>query len=434
MTANRIKYENCIVKKAIIKSNVDGEEVDLRKCVEVHYEESLFSDSIEVNFIIANRAGTVRGLTLAEGLPLVGTEDFELHLQDPKNNVIKVKLNVNKVIPIKKDTQQEQIGLALTSEEFIRNEERASAVVKRYDGKVSKHISDILSDNLGTEKELFIDETSNNYNFIGNVRKPLYTINWLAKKSIPISDGKKGQSAGFMFYETSEGYHFKSIDSLFAQDQVGSYIFSDTPDVLENTDQYDDEIVRMTTQNKIVANQKYRMGTFNTKLIAFNPYNCEYKIIEQDAFDTEDGTTHAGKKLPVLNEKFSAAPTRTTYVLKDTGTLPTGADPREQVKKHEEETFEVESILNQASRRYNQLSLGAVEIDIAPDYALHAGQCVFIDVPDTGGGSKDKFISGKYLIATCKHGIRAGKGVTKLKLVRDSFGRKGKPHSGSTMK
>ena len=80
MTANRIKYENCIVKKAIIKSNVDGEEVDLRKCVEVHYEESLFSDSIEVNFIIANRAGTVRGLTLAEGLPLVGTEDFELHL------------------------------------------------------------------------------------------------------------------------------------------------------------------------------------------------------------------------------------------------------------------------------------------------------------------------------------------------------------------
>ena len=83
-----------IVKKAIIKSNVDGEEVDLRKCVEVHYEESLFSDSIEVNFIIANRAGTVRGLTLAEGLPLVGTEDFELHLQDPKNNVIKVKLNV----------------------------------------------------------------------------------------------------------------------------------------------------------------------------------------------------------------------------------------------------------------------------------------------------------------------------------------------------
>ena len=96
------------------------------------------------------------------------------------------------------------------------------------------------------------------------------------------------------------------------------------------------------------------MGTFKTKLILFNPFNCEYKIIEQDAFDTEDGTTHAGKNFQSLNEKFSAAATRTTYVLKDTGTLPTGEDVREQVKKHEEETFEVESILNQAARRYNQ--------------------------------------------------------------------------------
>ena len=424
MTANRIKYENCIVKKAIIKSNVDGEEVDLRKCVEVHYEESLFSDSIEVNFIIANRAGTVRGLTLAEGLPLVGTEDFELHLQDPKNNIIKVKLNVNKVIPIRKDTQQEQIGLALTSEEFIRNEERSSAVTKRYDGKVSKHISDILSDNLKTEKELFIDETSNNYNFIGNVRKPFYTINWLAKKSIPISDGKKGQSAGFMFYETSEGYHFKSIDSLFAQEHVRRYVYANTPDVESNSPQYDGEIVNLIPNNSLVANQKYSMGAYNTKLIAFNPFNCEYKIIEQDAFEDDDGTTHAGKNLPVLNEKFSATPTRTTYVLKDVGNLPTGSDPREQLKKNEEENFEVESILNQSIRRYNQFCTGSLVVDIAPDFDLHAGDCIHIDVPDTGGGEIDKQISGKYVIASLKHRIVGGtNGVTKLGFVRDSFGR-----------
>ena len=424
MTANRIKYENCIVKKAIIKSNIDGEEVDLRKCVEVHYEESLFSDSIEVNFIIANRAGTVRGLTLAEGLPLVGTEDFELHLQDPKNNIIKVKLNVNKVIPIRKDTQQEQIGLALTSEEFIRNEERSSAVTKRYDGKVSKHISDILSDNLKTEKDLFIDETSNNYNFIGNVRKPLYIINWLSKKSIPLSDGKKGKTAGFMFYQTSDGYYFKSIDSLFAQEHVRRYVYANTPDVESNSPQYDGEIVNLIPNNSLVANQKYSMGAYNTKLIAFNPFNCEYKIIEQDAFEDDDGTTHAGKNLPVLNEKFSATPTRTTYVLKDVGNLPTGSDPREQLKKNEEENFEVESILNQSIRRYNQFCTGSLVVDIAPDFDLHAGDCIHIDVPDTGGGEIDKQISGKYVIASLKHRIVGGtNGVTKLGLVRDSFGR-----------
>ena len=87
--------------------------------------------------------------------------------------------------------------------------------------------------------------------------------------------------------------------------------------------------------------------------------------------------------------------------------------------------------MNQSISRYNQFTTGLVEIDIAPDFDLHAGDAIFIDIPDTGGGSTDKFISGKYIIATLKHAIRVGKGVTKLGLIRDSVGRKGKPHNGS---
>ena len=425
MSKNKIKYENCAVKKAIIISNESDLDVDLSTAPDVQYSESLFNDTIEVDITFGNTVGSVNGKTVMEGLPLVGTEDFELAIVDPNGNDLKVKLNVNKVTPIRKDTQQEELTLRLTSEEFIRNEELTSRVVRRYDGKISEHIRKILTDNLATEKELYIDETSNNYNFIGNVRKPLYIINWLAKKSIPVSDGKKGKTAGFMFYQTSDGFHYKSIDSIFAQEYVRKYVFSNTPDVSLNTDQYDGEIVNMLPDNNLVANQKYRMGAYNTKLIAFNPYNCEYKIIEQDAFeDDDDGTVHAGKNLPVLNEKFSATPTRTTYVLKDIGNLPSGKDPREQVRKHEEENFEVEQILNQSIRRYNQFCTGSVVIDIAPDFDLHVGECIHIDVPDTGGGQPDKQISGKYVIASLKHRIVEGKrGVTKLGLVRDSFGR-----------
>ena len=80
--------------------------------------------------------------------------------------------------------------------------------------------------------------------------------------------------------------------------------------------------------------------------------------------------------------------------------------------------------MNQSISRYNQFSTGVVEIDIAPDFDLHAGDCIHIDVPDTGGGEIDKQISGKYVIASLKHRIvRGTNGVTKLGLVRDSFGR-----------
>ena len=54
----------------------------------------------------------------------------------------------------------------------------------------------------------------------------MYIINWLSKKSIPKKDGKKGETAGYLFYETSEGFHFKSIDSLFAQKQEKSFGFT----------------------------------------------------------------------------------------------------------------------------------------------------------------------------------------------------------------
>ena len=228
-----------------------------------------------------------------------------------------------------------------------------------------------------------------------------------------------------MFYQTSDGFHFKSIDSLLAQEPVRRYIYGNTADASTQSPEYDSEIVNLFPNNNLVANQKYKMGAYNTKLIAFNPYNCEYKIIQQDAFeDGDEGTSRSGKKLPVLNKKFGATPTRTTYVLKDIGTLPTGKDPREQVKKHEEENFEVEQILNQAIRRYNQFCTTSVVIDIAPDFTLHAGDCIHIDVPDSGG-EIDKQMSGRYIIGSLKHRIVEGKrGVTKLGLVRESVGRK----------
>ena len=171
MSKNRLKYENCVIKNAIIFSNESDLDVNLKAAPDVQYAESVFSDTIEVDITFGNTVGSVDGKTVMEGLPLVGTEDFELTIQDPNGNDLKVKLNVNKVTPIRKDTQQEELSLRLTSEEYIRNEELTSRVVKRYDGKISEHIRKILTENLASEKELFIDETSNNYNFIGNDRK-----------------------------------------------------------------------------------------------------------------------------------------------------------------------------------------------------------------------------------------------------------------------
>ena len=93
----------------------------------------------------------------------------------------------------------------------------------------------------------------------------------------------------------------------------------------------------------------------------------------------------------------------------------------------EEETFEIEKILNQSIRRFNQLDCATMEIVIPTDFNLHVGETVRVDTRslknNTAGDGIDKTVSGKYLIFAITHRISNNKGSTKLGLVRDSIGR-----------
>ena len=196
--SNSFKYQNATITKALIKSNETDEVIDISGCIECAYVESIYDDTIRVQYTVANTSGTVDGKTLLEGLPLVGTEDFKLVIEDGSGNLIETNLNVNKVRILDKDNRKEILSISFVSEELIKNENELNAVRIRHNGKISQSVKDILTNNLETEKDLLIDETSNNYNFIGNKRKPLYMINWLCKKSIPKKDGKKGETAGYL--------------------------------------------------------------------------------------------------------------------------------------------------------------------------------------------------------------------------------------------
>jgi hypothetical protein len=55
-------------------------------------------------------------------------------------------------------------------------------------------------------------------------------MNWLSKKAVSSQNQKKGDSAGYFFFETSEGFFFKSIDGLLSQDKKKSITFNQSPD------------------------------------------------------------------------------------------------------------------------------------------------------------------------------------------------------------
>ena len=402
---------------------------------DVYYYESILQETVRASVLyvdVGKSIQTENGTkTILEGLPIVGQENVSLIMRDANGVKIDLKLYVNKVSPLNQDTTKSLVGLDLASKEHILNEKiRLNC---RFDGKISDHIRKILTDSkfLETKKNLDIEDTSNNYNFIGNNKKPFYTCLWLSKKSIPAAPGATGNTAGYFFYETSTGFKFKSIETLMSGKPVKSLIYNQTPDGAGQTIPAGYDKILEHNVDDVSGNiqSKLEIGAYTTRTILFDPFNCYYEVINPKVEGTEKNIQTAGKNLPKLNPEFNRVEsgkdyTRSQYMLIDRGVLPSG-NIQQQLDKSTDVNFDARNILSQSTMRYNQMFSSQVSVTIVADFSLHAGDTVFIDA-GVPGGELGNLHSGSYVIADLCHYINKLRGgYTKLMLVRDSLGKKG---------
>ena len=431
-----------ILETLTIHSNVNpSDTVSLADGIlELNYIESIMNDTIKVNLSFVDTGASINDKTVIEGLPLVGQEKVVLKFRDNNKNVLGDKpelvLYVNKITPGLDKAQKSVVGLELVSKEYILNEK--IRITKRMDGKLSDHIRTILTsqDYLKTEKKVDIEDTINNFNFFGNNKKSLYTINWLSKKGVSAKSQKLGTSAGYFFYETSEGFFFKSIDSLLDQEPKTKMIYNETPDTRGSNipEGYDQKILRFQKSNAVNVQEKLKMGSYSNRVVLFDPFTCFYEVKTNDTDRTQDSLKKGGKELslsdsrnkefdiPGNNKEFS----RTQYFLLDKGTAPTG-NADQQIEKSGEENFEYGQIANQSMMRYNQLYAMRASITIAGNFSLHAGDAIFIDSPGLqkkNTSDVDRRDGGLYIITDICHKIDGTGTYTQCNLARDSFGRK----------
>ena len=430
--------------------------------VRLQYWESILQDTVRAAVVFSDSGNSFRHKDVVDGLPVVGQERVVIRITD--HNGVQLdfsgdsSLYVNKVTPIENDSTKSATHLDLVSKEYIMNEK--IRLNKRFDGKISESIDTILTDEeyLNTQKDVEVDVTSNNFNFIGNNRKPFYTLNWLSKRGVPNSPGADGNTAGFLFWETSEGFKFKSIDNLLsssANPQQKSIIFNQSVDKEEIPAGYDVKALEYAVDNKINVQDKLKMGTYSNRIVTFDPFSCFYEVVAPNAgasstpSQNSSGPTNipgnqrhlttAGRSLPLLNREFDREGnnqdfTRTTYVLLDKGVLPIGNDAEEQLKKSKDPNFVAKTVLNQSIMRMNQLFSASTTVTLPGDFSLHAGQSVFVDAPslesDTSNDDVNDQSGGLYIIADLCHFITPKETYTKLNLIRDSFGRTGNHSTG----
>ena len=402
--------------------------------IEMRYYESILQDGIQASFIFADAGNSIDGKTVSEGLPLNGGETFKFKAKDNNETTLEFEMIVGNDTNISSETTKSLVILPLSSKAFAVNDTQN---VRKFfpKQKISDHVKTLMTDFLKTEKTLDVEDTSNSLKEYGLNRKPYYMLNTFAKKAQP--SGGEGQTAGYFFFETSEKMVFKSIDSFFDEEKnprKRSIIYNQGPEKNQVPEGYDYKALTYDRESASKLEMS-KMGAFSTASISIDPspknggFSFKRTVLStiEDIVENVDEAikplTSAAKELATFNPSLIQEFSRTTMNFLDTGSF--GQTAEESL----ENNFDFAGIYNQSIMRYNQVFASKVHILIQGDFELHAGDMIFFDAPspeqDTKNDEIDKQAGGLYIIASLCHQIKPDKTLTKLCLIRDSFGRQG---------
>ena len=440
--------DKSIYEKFIIESADQSRTVDISSgVIAFTYFENIFSPYLTARVIVTNTGGSIKGKdgrlqSIYNGLPLRGGERVVIKVASNSNNNIGLDFSkkpsdyfyVASVTNVLIDEGSETFTLNLVSREAITNE--TVRVGKKFptSQKISDSVKDILKNYLKVDKIDGVEETQNPYGFIGNMKKPFTILTWLASKSVSgESKSSEDSSAGYVFYETKKGFSFKSIDSLMEQKPYKK-TFKFTPGVISSNDSKKDfKILRYNIDRNQDLIGKLERGAYSSYRYYINPVSFKPVISVFKSDDYVGKTSNLGDKevsLPKIDKNSDRTlgdlPTRIFVGMLDVGTVEKDASNKGW-NNSVERNADPAKIHAQSMMRYNQIFTQVVEIQIPLNTNLNAGsvvRCEFPQLATTKRKETDPETSGLYMIKELAHYFDGKGSYSKLKLVRDTYGRK----------
>ena len=427
--------DESILEVVTLEANDQSQDVDIRTgVISIDYYEDIFSPTVTAKILVYNTGDSIEGKdgklqSIYNGLPLRGGErvsiriapntedngglDFSENYQD--------YLYVSSVTNVLSMAKKETFTLNLVSREAITNETTRVPVKFPSSSTIDVSVKKILEDYLKTEKEMDVDPVSNAYGFIANMRKPFNIITWLASKSV----SEQG-NAGYFFYQTQDGYQFKSIDNLINQEPKATYEYTEVN--MSDTERNNDfNILRYATNKNQDLLEKLKLGAYSSFVATYDPLKSEFNLPQQAEFTLsksvdKDKTKNLGQelKLPPIDDTSDRTlgdiPSRIMTMVLDRGVLEKGvktdknADPLQ---------YQAQSLM-----RYNTLNTQQMHMQVPLNTNLRAGdtiKCMFPKVTSEDEDVDDEQ-SGLYLIKEICHHFGDSKSETSMLLLRDTYG------------
>ena len=427
-----------------IHNHEDNLAVDIKGLVvEFNIYESIFANSLTGSLVISDSTG------LIGKLPVQGTERLTFKLSTPGTLPIDCTEESGNPMYVYAVSDKQQDGdtkeiytLHFASREFLRN--IRTRVSQAYSGRINEMVASILGDEnyLDSRKTLKVQKTRNQDKIVIPNMHPFQAINMLQKRAL----ADNSNSAGYYFYETPRGFHFRSWESMFTDSRGNQRVAKQSFEYMPLN--MTDDMVNQGNPKKNKITHEYQSvegyrflnsshdtaamqaaGTYGHRVISHNLYDKSYKESDYHYHNYFNDTKHLdGNKVPVVStpvdfddknisdypeSKVSVMPTSRFIHGEDTGAF--GIDVEQDG-------------LTEASRlsQKNQVLAGTrLEMTVKGQSYLEVGDVIqfnlqTVENKKNSEGKFDPQYSGRYVITKMRHRVTTTEYINVFELIKDS--------------
>jgi len=421
--------------------------------VEMNIFEGINSNSVTGSLVI------VDSVNLIGNLPIQGTERLSFKLSTPGahefGHIVDCSEETGHPMHVYKLTDKKQLNegtcsyvLHFCSREFLRN--LRTKVSEAFTGTIDQMVTKILADKdyLDSKRTLFYQKTGNQDKITVPNLRPFKAIEMLAKRAL--ADQTESSSAGYHFYQTTKGFHFRSFESMSVDSrgiprevkQEFNYMPMNTDAAItgviptKNGQQVDKTLHDLTSVSDyrfinnfhdVAMNQA--VGTYAHRVITHNLYNKSYKIDDYHYHNRFNQIKHTDGPNPAIvdtpvdfdDKGVSDYPESRVTVMATTQYA------------HDEDTgafgIDVEQDgITEAARvsQANVVSAGTkLKMTIKGQSYLQVGDVIQFNILSVENkvnseGRKDPHYSGRYIIENMRHRVTTREYLQVIECAKDS--------------
>lgn len=402
-----------------------GLELDISALVEnINIYEDIFSMTVSGDILFKDTNNLVLNA------PIIGEEKLLLKIQTPQQSpklhnddetsvidYVTTPLQVYKINTVTGVGDQAlMVSLNFTTQEAFRNQ--ISKVSQSYKGDPADIVEKILRDQnyLDSTRKLFVEPTANHVKMVVPNKKPFMAIQHLCE----ISNSKQNKEApSYLFYETTKGFHFRTIDGLCTQEPSMVYK-ENVPNQLSSQGTVD-PVKNLETINEFsVLSTKdtiYNMseGFYSSKLRVHDLYNKTLKDYDFNYLENFEKDTHTDGASPIISKASDARTQKGLTEYPDTKLYVSTTSATKhfyESKDYPYQSDNLERTLQRRKSRMRQLQRGIkLQVKAPGQTYIQAGDIVQLDIGSSSASTSDKLdkqLSGKHLVTTIRHEFNMG--------------------------